>query len=106
MSRAEQAAIRIHHTAALEAEKYSKEHGCSIVEEVAYGRGFKAGYIKGDTDGYEQAEKDLALTWKDIKRLDSIMDSMRTYTAWDDVDYPNKEDFYKEVLKRFNETKK
>lgn len=63
-------------------------------------------YRVGFEIGYEQAEKDLALTWEDIKKLDGIMDSMRTYTAWDAVDYPNGEDFYKEVLKRFNESKK
>ena len=45
------------------------------------------------------------MNWEDIKKLDGIMDSMRTYTAWDAVDYPNDENFYKEVLKRFNEKK-
>lgn len=54
-------------------------------------------------EAYTQAEKDLALTWEDIKKLDGIMDSMRTYTAWDAVNYPNDEDFYKEVLRRYNE---
>lgn len=53
--RAEEATCRIHNRAILEAEKYSNSHGGIITEEVAYGRGFKAGFI----EGYEQAEKDM-----------------------------------------------
>ena len=52
--RAEQALESIHNHALLEAEKYMTSHGGSIVEEIAFGRGSKAGFIKG----YEQAEKD------------------------------------------------
>ena len=55
MTRVEEATQRIHNRALLEAEKYSNSHGGSITEEVAYGRGFKAGFI----EGYEQAEKDI-----------------------------------------------
>ena len=54
--RVEQAVKKIHNHALLEAEKYAKYNGDSIYIEVAYGRGFKAGFI----EGYEQAEKDLA----------------------------------------------
>ena len=60
--RAEQATKRIHNRALLEAERYATSHGGSITEEVAYGRRFKAGFIKG----YEQAEIDTierACTW-------------------------------------------
>jgi hypothetical protein len=53
--RAEKAVGKIHNHALLEAEKYATYHGGGIAEEVAYGRGFKAGFIKG----YEQAEKDI-----------------------------------------------
>lgn len=55
MTRAEEATQRIHNRAILEAKKYSNSHGGSITEEVAYGRGFKAGFI----EGYEVAEKDV-----------------------------------------------
>ena len=52
--------------------------------------------------GYEMAEKDLALTWKDVKKIVTIADSMLTYTAWDAVDWPDKQKYYEEVLRRFN----
>ena len=55
ISRVEEATRRIHNRAILEAEKYSNSHGGSITEEVAYGRGFKAGFI----EGYKQVEKDI-----------------------------------------------
>ena len=45
------------------------------------------------------------LTWQDIKAIDGIIDSMLTYTAWDDVNWPDKQKFYEEVLKRYNEAK-
>lgn len=59
--RAEELAVRIHNTALRKAEKYASEHGMSVLEEVSYGRGFKAGAITG----YEQAEKDLG--WISVK---------------------------------------
>ena len=43
-------------------------------------------------DGYQQAEKDNELTWKDIKIIDRLLNQC--------VDYSNP---YKEVLKRFKE---
>ena len=43
----EYAALQIHERALNAAEEYSKTHGHSIVEEVAYGRGFKSGYMLG-----------------------------------------------------------
>ena len=47
-------------------------------------------YIKG----YEQAEKDLELGWKDIKTIDKLLNQC--------VDYSNQ---YQEVLKRFKDFK-
>jgi len=55
-------AEKIHNVAAQKAEEYSKTHGHSIIEEVAYGRGYKTAYI----ECYEQAFKDFlekARTW-------------------------------------------
>ena len=48
----------------------------------------RVAYIKG----YRQAEKDLELTWEDIKTIDKLLNQC--------VDYSNP---YQEVLKRFNE---
>ena len=58
-------------------------------------------------EGYEQAEKDLALTWKDVMEIceigyffeDDIVEN-------DNTDYSDDEPFYKEVLRRFNECRK
>lgn len=101
MTRVEEATRRIHNRALLEAEKYSNSHGGSITEEVAYGRGFKAGFI----EGYEQAEKDLALTWEDIQLLDHfVLELVREEK--EGKDWGDGKEFYTEVLKRFKEAKK
>lgn len=70
MTRVEKATQRIHNRAILEAEKYSSSHSGSIIEEVAYGRGFKAGFI----EGYKQAEKDV------IERVCEWLKKNATYT--------------------------
>ena len=46
--------------------------------------------------GYHQAEKDLELTWEDMKLIWNITD---------ELDNMPEEEFYKEVLKRFKERK-
>lgn len=56
--------------------------------------------------GYKEAEKDLALTWEDVKKIVTIADSMLTHTAWDAVDWPDEQVYYQEVLKRFLEQRK
>lgn len=53
MDREEKTALRIHETALQEAKKYSDEHTQNFIEEAIYGRGYKAGYIRGDGDGYK-----------------------------------------------------
>ena len=45
------------------------------------------------------------LTWDEVKTILQIADSMRTYTAWDEIDYPDEKKYYEEVLRRFNELK-
>ena len=53
-------------------------------------------------DGYEQAEKDLALTWEDIKTIEQIIAT----SDWYDFESNGKlwsKEFYEEVLKRFKE---
>ena len=72
-------------------EKYPiemyKELGWSCVDKNAYKRQY---FI----EGYQQAEKDLALTWEDIKTIDKLLNQC--------VDYSNP---YQEVLKRFKDFK-
>lgn len=43
------------------------------------------------------------LTWEDVKAIVTIADSMLTHTAWDAIDWPDEQKYYKEVLRRFNE---
>ena len=55
--------------------------------------------------GYEQAEKDLALTWEDMAKIDAILLDTNNEFA---VDYSKKisrQQIYEDVLKRFNEQK-
>ena len=59
----------------------------------------------GFAKGYEQAEKDLALTWEDIKIIVKILAD----SDWCDFEINGKlwsQEFYEEVLKRFKEAKK
>ena len=50
--------------------------------------------------GYEQAEKDLALTPEDVQTIDDIIVDMTQHTDWP---LKGQEAFYGEVLKRFIE---
>ena len=72
------AAGKIHNHALLEAKTYAISHGQSLVEEVAYGRGFKSGFI----EGYERAEKDTierAIEWLKANAENYIGDVTPTY---------------------------
>ena len=69
-------------------------------ERIAVTSTFKQGYF----EGYEQAEKDLALTWEDMEKISDLLVSC--YFLW----FRPKKDimeqsFYEEVLRRFNEYK-
>ena len=59
--------------------------------------------------GYEQAEKDLELTWEDIRIiLDAENDILRECNSQKELvikTYPKGEDYYGEILKRFKERK-
>ena len=54
----------------------------------------------GFIEGYHQAKKDLALTWKDIEAIDQIFTDV--FKDGFDVTTNN---YYQEVLKRFNKQK-
>ena len=59
--------------------------------------------------GYEQAEKDLELTWEDIRIiLDAENDILRECNSQKELvikTYPKGKDYYGEILKRFKERK-
>lgn len=79
-------------------------------------RGMDGGYVTQRNKrmfyiyGYHQAEKDLELTWEDIKMLQDISSTVFAEVAQGSVDYyqiyPTEQSFLEEVLKRFNERKK
>lgn len=80
------------------ADKNYKPSG--IISEE-YPEKVKVSYLQG----YEQTEKDLALTWKDIKIIVKILAD----SDWYDFEINGKlwsKEFYEEVLKRFKEVKK
>jgi hypothetical protein len=52
-------------------------------------------------EGYHQAEKDLALTWEDIREIDRLSGCLLTLKGNSDD-----KEFYQEVLKRFKDLKK
>ena len=57
--------------------------------------------IRGYKEGYHQAEKDVALTWEDINRIEIIIkDVYRDYPHGIEV-----KQFGMEVLNRFNKLK-
>ena len=56
----------------------------------------------GYTIGYHQAEKDLALTWEDIKLICEIEDRYWN-EEFDENSKRTTQEYYEEVLRRFNE---
>lgn len=77
---------------------------CVIFPETV-GADFNTIKRKSYQEGYEQAEKDLALTWEDIKTIEQIIAT----SDWYDFEISGKlwsKEFYEEVLKRFNAAKK
>lgn len=96
----EKYATKIHERALSEGLNYAKTHGHTIVEEVAYGRGFKSGCITG----YELAEKDLALTWEDIRTIFSILYETARL-LWLQNKKINDKELCEETLRKFNKAK-
>lgn len=56
-------------------------------------------------NGYEQAEKDLALTWEDIAEIDALIIEANNEFAVNYSKEISREQFYTEVLNRFNKLK-
>lgn len=77
------------------AEDLSQNRYPTLAEKYAY------------IDGYHQAEKDLALTWRDLEEIVEISNSLEkewlSSTPWDGI---KEHWFYQEVLKRFNKERK
>lgn len=56
-------------------------------------------------EGYEQAEKDHALTWEDIAKIDSLILEVNNEFAVNYSKEISRQKFYAEVLNRFNKSK-
>ena len=64
---------------------------------------YRDGFIKG----YEQAEKDFTLTWKDVRLLTSIEREMSMEYIDEHPDWVSSQEiYYTEVLNRYNKEKK
>lgn len=61
----------------------------------------KLGFI----DGYKQAEQDLALTWEDIRTINQMISAVVMEDPDDGSFELSEQQFYEEVLKRFNKTR-
>lgn len=61
--------------------------------------------MNGFIFGYEQAEKDLALTWQDIAKIDDMLREVQNCIATSDLPTMGREKYYEEVLRRYNELK-
>lgn len=57
-------------------------------------------------EGYRQADKDLALTWEDMSKIDAIILDVNNEFAVDYSKEISRQKFYEEVLRRFNERRK
>ena len=95
-------------------DKGYQPSGISKAEEAArkaypYDGGTKGWICKSSRPifikGYESAEKDLALTWEDMKAIicidEEMMDDPESHPEW-----MEEQPFYEEMLRRFNERKK
>lgn len=57
-------------------------------------------------DGYEQAEKDLALTWEDFALIRLVFDAIEASIHLGSIKIqPMTKEYYKEVLKQFKDFK-
>ena len=99
----EAAALKIHERAHVEGENYAKSHGQSIIEEVAYGRGYKAGYMLGSREMYDKAEqwlKDRINIDQDVETNEDGEPMARSY-----IDYAMKRlEAANEIAKQFKQS--
>ena len=83
-------------------EAYPKLSVASVCLDGTVPVDLNTGARKRFIEGYEQAEKDLALTWKDMRTIIHILSD----SDWYDFEINGKlwsKEFYEEVLKRFKE---
>ena len=83
-------------------EKLHDYYGNAMLSVVQFdGYDIKNAYI----DGYHQAEKDLELSWEDIKLVHNITYEESRNVALNKGGEISEQEFYQEVLKRFKSAK-
>ena len=84
-------------------EKLHDYYGLAMLSVVQFdGNDIKNAY----KDGHQQAEKDLALTWEDIRELYIFFAEVDVEIEFGKIDIdPGTIGYYKEVLNRFNKQK-
>lgn len=55
--------------------------------------------------GYEQAQKDLELSWRDMQHIVKIADHLCNSLEYDKIKKMGEEGYYTEILERFNKEK-
>lgn len=68
-------------------------------ENSAFNYALKLGFI----EGYDQAEKDLALTWQDIRRIVKIADAELGRHTQDELAEMGEEKYYEKILEKYNQ---
>ena len=92
MSKAEE----IHYKAVMAADNQEPPKDYCISAHADHFNGFVEGFV----EGYHQAEKELALTWEDMREIDKLSGWLLTLKGNSDD-----KEFYQEVLNRFNKQK-
>lgn len=85
-------------------EAYPAKIGKCVIFPEAKGSDFNTGFRKAYKEGYERAEKDLALTWGDVQFIDHFILQLVSEER-EGKDWGDGEKFYTEVLNRFNKSK-
>ena len=88
--------------AAIKAYPIGTRDNDGIVNDIGHPQWIRDYFI----EGYEQAEKDLALTWEDIGFVHSCLEDIFKEIAKRQHDEWTVQDIYKEALRRFNEQRK
>lgn len=88
-----------HYKAVIAADNQEPPKDYCISAHADHFNGFVEGYI----EGYHQAEKDLKLTWEDIRDICNIQ--YIVLNEYNDYNEPQGNILYQEVLKRFQNLK-
>ena len=85
-------------------EAYPKLSVASVCLDGTIPVDLNTGARKRFIEGYEAAEKDLALTWEDMRKIilidGEMMDDPEAHPEW-----MEEQPFYEEILKRFKEAR-